>query len=210
MPDQPPNYRVTPTRLERVACGLGTFQRPHGDTLARESISTKGAQKEPRDPQGTHNGGETLADRLERLSVPEPNTGCRLYLGCLTPSGYGRFRFAGRVQMAHRAAYELRFGPVPDGLEIDHLCRQRSCLEVRHLEAVTHHENWRRGTSFSAENARKTHCKFGHPFADYNLLLTARGFRNCRICMCRSKQKYYRKHRERLLAYAKARAAVSP
>ena len=85
--------------------------------------------------------------------------------------------------MSHRLAYELEIGPIPAGLEIDHLCRVRNCVNPAHLEPVTHAENIRRGTGPLAENARKTECVHGHPLEGANLYVRpGDGHRQCRAC----------------------------
>ena len=86
---------------------------------------------------------------------------------------------------AHRLAYELVKGPISDGLQIDHLCRNRACINPDHLEAVTQRENILRGEGVAALNARKTHCPQGHAYDEENtLILTGRqaGARRCQIC----------------------------
>jgi hypothetical protein len=109
--------------------------------------------------------------------------GCWLWVGSRMGSGYGQFGYAaGDLRMAHRMAYEFVKGTIPDGLDIDHLCRNRSCVKPDHLEAVTHRENMVRGETFAARNATKTHCKNGHPLSGSNLINQARGDRVCRIC----------------------------
>src|SRR6202030_118623 len=81
-----------------------------------------------------------ITDKFDRHWIPEPNSGCWLWLGACNEFGYGKF---GKVK-AHRFSYEREKGPIPDGLEIDHLCRNKSCVNPDHLEAVTHGENRRR------------------------------------------------------------------
>lgn len=83
--------------------------------------------------------------RMERFSIPEPNSGCYLWLGALSTDGYAQISHNGRNRNAHIVAYELAKGPVPDGLQIDHLCRVRCCVNPDHLEAVTAQVNNVRG-----------------------------------------------------------------
>jgi hypothetical protein len=73
-------------------------------------------------------------------------------------------------------------GAVPEGLELDHLCRVRGCVNPKHLEPVTHRENLMRGESWSAVNARKTHCPEGHPYDETNTYIDGKGRRRCREC----------------------------
>lgn len=108
--------------------------------------------------------------------------GCHAWAGNLTPEGYGTLVYEGRPWFAHRVAYELLVGSIPEGMTLDHLCRNRACVNVEHLEPVTMKENILRGTSPSAENARKTHCVRGHPFAGENLQYDYRGNRQCFEC----------------------------
>lgn len=96
-----------------------------------------------------------------------------------TPNGYGR---VGLV-WAHRLAYELLVGPIPTGLELDHLCRAPACVNPAHLEPVTHFENLRRGNGPAAINARKTHCIRGHGFTAENTYRPPSGDRRCRTCV---------------------------
>lgn len=82
----------------------------------------------------------TLAERLELHFEPEPNSGCWLWTGSITSSGYGKIAVGGgnrALVVAHRAMYESLVGPVPDGADLDHLCRIRRCINPRHLDPVT-------------------------------------------------------------------------
>ncbi len=102
--------------------------------------------------------------------------------------GYGNFE----KRPAHRWAYEMMVGPIPIGLEPDHLCRTRICVNPKHLELVTHKENVLRGDGLTAQNASKTHCLYGHPFDPLNTYHKPVGGRGCRTCM-REKNRQWRK-----------------
>ena len=105
--------------------------------------------------------------------------GCWLWTGAKSERGYGVLNKI----YAHRIAYELLVGPIPPNLEIDHLCRVHACVYPRHLEAVPHKENLRRGHSPTAINARKTHCIHGHPLSGNNLYSYPNSERRaCRTC----------------------------
>lgn len=98
-------------------------------------------------------------------------------------SGYGQLNYGGTRRLAHRLAYELAVGPVPEGLVLDHLCRNRLCVNPMHLEPVTNRENLRRGEGWAGRNARKTHCDRGHELtADNVKVRPSRNGRECRAC----------------------------
>lgn len=94
---------------------------------------------------------------------------------------YGLFRHGSLVTCAHRFAYRFLVGPIPEGLDLDHLCRNTLCVNPKHLEPVTKAENNYRGNSWSGRNTRKTHCPQGHPYDEANTYLW-RGHRICRAC----------------------------
>lgn len=118
----------------------------------------------------------------QRLSEFVLVTGfCWLWTGELQ-DGYGYVKAHKTPRTtAHRYVYEYLVGPVPEGLQLDHLCRIRNCVNPDHLEPVTIAENVRRGQSFSARNKRKTHCNQGHEFTDANTIKVPNG-RACKQC----------------------------
>jgi hypothetical protein len=108
---------------------------------------------------------------------------CWLWTGAGTPKGYGQFSPHRRHVYAHRYAYELLVGAIPEALTIDHLCRVRACCNPEHLEVVTIGVNVLRGDSPSAKNARRTHCQRGHEFTANNTYTMPSGRRQCRACI---------------------------
>lgn len=108
-------------------------------------------------------------------------TGCWLWQGNIDTKGYGRFGHEGRSCYAHRVAYELLVGDIPEGLVLDHLCRVTACVNPAHLEPVTRVENIMRGEGYCATNARKSHCPQGHPLEGDNLM-SGLDYRRCRTC----------------------------
>jgi len=107
---------------------------------------------------------------------------CWLWTAYVGARGYAYIVTGGRVAPAHRLAYEWLVGPIPEGLEIDHLCRVRHCVNPAHLEPVTHRENDLRGVGIAAQNARKTHCERGHPLSGDNIRIRKEGWRTCLFC----------------------------
>lgn len=123
----------------------------------------------------------TLLDRLAaKFAISDE---CWEWTASKTPGGYGRIFADGRKVYAHRAVYEAVVGPIPEGFQIDHLCRNRGCVNPDHLEPVTRRENLLRGVGFVAVNAAKTHCPKGHPYDEENTYQTPTGRRVCRTCM---------------------------
>jgi hypothetical protein len=127
---------------------------------------------------------EITDEQLTRFWFRVAPTGfCWEWRGSLTPQGYGQFSPAkAKNYKAHRVAYTQLVGDIPDGLVLDHLCRNRSCVNPDHLEPVTDRKNVLRGYGPTATNARRGVCDNGHPYSGSNLRITVEGWRRCRAC----------------------------
>lgn len=124
---------------------------------------------------------------MRRVEIDE--NGCWNFMGARLPTGYGYVGVGStkdgtaRHEYTHRLTYQHFVGPIPDGHQVDHLCRNRSCCNPEHLEAVTIQVNQLRGFSVSGVNARKTHCPKGHELSGDNVVpRKGTGARGCRKC----------------------------
>lgn len=133
-------------------------------------------------------------DKNGPVPVARPDLGpCWLWTACTERFGYGNFSVDGRLRPAHRWAWENAHGPVPDGLEMDHLCKVPACVNPGHLEPVTHRENMMRSEAVSAIAARKTHCAQGHEFTPENTYWRTGGrHRSCKRCTRERDARKYR------------------
>jgi len=132
---------------------------------------------------------------LDRYVVNDD--GCWVWTGATNGIGYGKLRVDGRIIYAHRAMYEREVGAIPEGLELDHLCRVALCINPGHLEPVTCRINLLRGEGVTAKNAAKTHCPQGHEYSPDNLYLVKNGSRLCRKCTLAAVKRYQEKKRGR-------------
>jgi hypothetical protein len=145
--------------------------RSHGDPHAKAPMGPK-----PKDIN------EMLDERHTKDGPPSLGSRCWPWSGAPDRDGYGRMGVSRVSKKAHRLMYERFRGAIPDGLVIDHLCRNTLCVNPMHMEPVSSVENVMRGNSPAARNARKTHCKRGHPFSGTNLHIPKEGQRKCREC----------------------------
>lgn len=168
-----------------------TVEYVNGD---RMDVRTENVRLIPRRGSPFEAGRSQPDDFWKRVDKTDT---CWLWTGPTQPhNGYGRLGYRGRSVFAHRLAYELLVGPIPDGLTLDHLCRVRTCVNPLHLEPVTQRENTLRGDTIAAANARKTSCKRGHPFSPENThIYCHRGTvrRSCKEC---NRQRNRRKNQQ--------------
>ena len=125
-------------------------------------------------------GDSRLPEHFWAKVFVEFTSGCWLWVGAVTGTGYGNFAIRRKTVNAHRVAYTALVGPIPGNMELDHLCRVRACCNPTHLECVTHAENVRRGNA-AAFHRDKTHCPKGHEYTGSNTRLYC-GRRFCRTC----------------------------
>ena len=116
--------------------------------------------------------------------IVDETTACWQWQGSLFCKGYGYTTRRGRDERAHRVTYELVNGPIPDGLVIDHLCRNRGCVNPAHMEVVTSRENTLRGDTLAAKQAARTTCPRGHEYDYFH-----GGRRYCRTCMAANEKR---------------------
>ncbi|MFF5568085.1 HNH endonuclease signature motif containing protein [Streptomyces sp. NPDC012623] len=128
------------------------------------------------------------ADRFLATVTDAPG-GCWQWTGYLMPNGYARISVDGERQYAHRISYEAFVAPIPDGLVIDHLCRNRGCVNPAHLDAVTQRVNVLRGESHAATRARQVSCLRGHRFDTTNTYVASNGTRKCRRCRAAARER---------------------
>lgn len=149
---------------------------------------------------------DITSDQLDRFWPKVDKTapsGCWLWTASKNEHGYGHFSLShADACKAHRFAYLAVVGPIPEGLVLDHLCRNRACVNPDHLEPVTQRTNARRGEA-GTHNAEKTHCPAGHAYSDDNTYRQGQRGRRCRAC----REAYYAANRDQILARRHARKA---
>lgn len=206
-PSKPADCRESGGRGVRFSCSTDRLAVgvDRGDRKNRPSASRNSPEKSALGLSASRLS--RLREKLDRYTVPEPNTGCHLWLGG-TIRGYGQVRVPGNgLAMAHRMAFELERGSIPPGMQLDHLCREPSCLNPAHLEPVTPLENVRRGLKV----ALKRTCPNGHPWVPENLYPARRTCgQKCKICHAANEsRRIARRNSARRAKRAKSRSPSS-
>lgn len=138
-----------------------------------------------------------LPDRFwDKVSVNE-ETKCWEWIAATNDDGYGSFWNAANVK-AHRLSYIALVGEIPTGLELDHLCRVRHCVNPLHMQAVSHKVNMERADFSDNANSKKTHCPHGHPFDGDNTYITPKGDRQCRECRREQSRKFRARNKDKV------------
>lgn len=145
-----------------------------------------------------------LAERFFAKVDKRGRDECWLWRAALS-NGYGAFWLHGHQEPAHRVAYKMLIGPIPEGLTIDHLCRNRPCVNPAHMEPVTNGENVLRGIGITAINVTKTHCPQGHPYDEANTIVSRTGKRSCRACHRAFTRRWRKTHLDHTREYQRAR-----
>ncbi len=165
-----------------VVPGCGVHQCVNPDHLVERPCGPRPSPHLRRPSNGPVVAFGIVPDRIREKYTEDPETGCWIWTAAHHQLGYGVTFYDGRQQQVHRVLYMVLVGPIPDGLELDHLCRVPACVNPAHLEPVTHAENVRRGISPSAVRARSNECHQGHPLTGDNVYITPKGARSCRTC----------------------------
>lgn len=126
--------------------------------------------------------------------VQKQANGCWAWTAYRNPKGYGMTSAGLASRLAHRAAWALAGRALVKGLTLDHLCRNRACVNPDHLEQISNRENVLRGDTLPAANLRKTHCTAGHALSGSNLVTRQNGERRCRTCRRAHQERYSRAH----------------
>lgn len=134
----------------------------------------------------------TIIERLTSRLV-ETDAGCWVFTGALNAAGYGAIGDRGKVLRTHRVMYEHMVAEIPEGLQLDHLCRNRACCNPYHMEPVTNYVNWMRGEHRVVKVLRDGVCQRGHEMTPANTYRRKSGGVLCRACVLENNRAYRRR-----------------
>lgn len=185
-------------KSNQLPCGVESCDRPatsRGYCAVHYNRLYRYGDLRPNDPIRKVVHG-TVEERF--WAYTEKTEDCWIWHGTRDGNGYGQLTmkdgpYRRKMVGAHRLSYEINVGPIPEGLVLDHLCRNPGCVNPEHLEPVTFQENIRRGKRPVIRRPRKTHCKRGHEFTPENTYITKQGHQRCRAC----KRLHERQRRQR-------------
>lgn len=171
-----------------------TYIRPNGKRNCRTCHVADDRRRRAKEPRQVRNFRSltTAADRLLARAIGIIATGCWEWTGATARGGYGSQWWDGKLHRAHRLSYEVFVGPIPEGLTLDHLCRNKACIRPSHLEPVTNDENVKRG--FEAVVAERQTCGKGHAWTPENTYHNPGGGRRCRACLRIDDKRYRERH----------------
>lgn len=154
----------------------------------------------------------TSKSHIQRFTekIHEDARGCWIWDAYVGTNGYGRFSVDNRGALAHRWSYEYHISEIPEALVLDHLCRNRSCVNPWHLEPITQRVNIERGLTPVPHNRLKTHCPRGHEYTEENIYRMPNGWRACLDCKKASARDYYEANRRLVIERARLWSEANP
>lgn len=139
-----------------------------------------------------------IEERISEKFQINYETGCWEWTGALDIGGYGQISVDNRCKLAHRISWNVFKGAIPNGLQIDHLCRNRKCVNPDHLRVTTRKDNILCSNGITARQVRQTHCKRGHEFTKENTYIDTKEGRNCIECKRMLQRRWGAKNKEKV------------